>query len=177
MKKTLIALVLSCAALLAARDIRVNLNGAKLGADKIPGWMLNRSGKSADFGKGEVVAGSESDKKAFKMKAPANRHVAFYTVNAYPVKVGEKLEISADVKGKGTITVGYYAYGEKGRNITAAPGSSKTFKLTDKKTEIECEIPLDAPKSGKLLTIRPFISVAAGGEAVVEDIEIEIDND
>lgn len=174
MKKTLIALVLGCTAMLAARNIGVNLNGGKIGASAIPGWLLNRSGKSADFGKGEIIAGSETNKKAFKMTAPANRHVAFYTMSAYSIKEGEKLVITADVKGKGTITVGYYAYGEKGRNVSAGPNSNKTFTLTGSKTNAKCEIVITSSKQAKILSIRPFMSVATGGEATIENLKIEI---
>ena len=117
MKKTLIAVVLGCAAILAARDIKDNLERAVIGADMIPGWQINKSGKAADYGKGKIIVGHEADEKALQLNAPADRTLSIYMQSSTPVKVGEYLEFSADVKGKGMVTISYYTYNAKDQYI------------------------------------------------------------
>lgn len=177
MKKTLIAVVLGCAAILSARDIKDNLDKAKIGANIIPGWTINRSSKAADYGKGKIIVGSEADEKAFQFQAPADRSNSFYMLGATPVKVGEFLEFSAEVKGKGTVTISYYAYSAKNGFLTGIKIPYKTFTLTNDWQEIECKLPIVPSTKGTVALIRPSIRVSQGGLLVIEDIDLEIDND
>ena len=104
MKKTLIVLSLACAALLAARDIPVSMDNAKIGAETIPGWILDKYGKIEDLGSGKIVVGSEADDKAFHVVSTL-RTTAFFRTSAVPVKIGETFEFSAKIKGKGKYTI------------------------------------------------------------------------
>ena len=178
MKHAAIALAICFAAVLSAGDVSVPLNSAKIGDATIPGWVLNKSHKADDYGKGEVIAGSEADEKAFKVTPPADRGISFYSGKAYPAKVGYKLEFSADVKGKGTVTFGFYAYNETGNKyIGGLKNHTKTFQLTDKLTEVKAEIFVEATPLGEIGAIRPVISVSKDSELVIEDIDIDIEDD
>ena len=176
MKKTLFALALGCAAMLVAKDIPVGLKNAKIGAPTLPGWILNRSGKAADYGKGEIIAGSKAGEKAFKITAPANLRAAFYTASPFSVKVGQVLKISAKAKGKGTIIFGFYGYNNGSKFLGGIADASKSFQLTEEMTELKAEIIVNKSTQGELNTLRPAITVMKGGEAVLEDIEIEIED-
>lgn len=176
MKKTLIALTLCCAAILSARDITVALNSAKIGDATIPGWVINKSNKAADYGKGEIIAGSEADEKAFKITPPADRATSFYTAAAHKAKPGDKVELSAKVKGKGSFSFGYYTYDATGaRFLSGVRNTSKSHPLKDEWTEVEIELVVGTSPQGEIGMIRPVISVAKGAELIIEDIEIEID--
>ena len=175
MKKALLLLAFGCAAVLAADDLPVGLKTAKLGAPTIPGWIINKSSKAADYGKGEIIAASEPGKMAFKIVAPADRGVAFYTARAFPVKVGQVLEVSAKVKGKGWLSLGFYGYGNN-RFLGGIANSNKSFQLQEGLTEVKAEIVINGSKAGNLDSIRPAITVSKGGEAVIEDLEVEIEN-
>ena len=178
MKKTLIAVSLATVSLLSARDIKDYLDSAKIGAPMIPGWTINRSNKAADYGKGEVVVGSEADEKAFKLTAPADRSNAIYMLGSTSVKAGEFLEFSAKVKGKGTVTFTYYPYGIKGAFVSGVPVPTKTVVLTDKWTEVKGKLEVKNSKNGTIVgAIRPSIVLSKGGELLIEDIDLEIDND
>lgn len=177
MKKTLIAVVFGCAAILTARDIADNLDRARIGADMIPGWLINKSVKAADYGKGKIIVGHEADEKALQLNAPADRTVSIYMSSSTPVKAGEFLEFSADVKGKGAVTISYYTYNAKEQFITDVKVPSRTFTLTPVRTEIKCKLPIAPSKSNSLSRIRPCIVLSKGGEMVIEDIDLEIDND
>ena len=177
MKKTLIAVVLGCAAILAARDIKDNLERAVIGADMIPGWQINKSGKAADYGKGKIIVGHEADEKALQLNAPADRTLSIYMQSSTPVTVGEYLEFSADVKGKGMVTISYYTYNAKDQYIGDVKTQSQSFTLTENLKEIKCKLKIMPSKSTSLGRIRPCIVVSKGGELVIEDIDIEIDND
>ena len=177
MKKTLIACVLGCAALLAARDVAVPLNSAKIGAASIPGWIINKSNPAADYGKAEIIAGSEADEKAFKVTAPADRNATFYSTKAYPAKVGEKIEFSAKVKGKGRFLFGFYGYAANGvKYLDGIPNRDRTFDLTDTLTEIKVEIVITASPQGEIGTVRPFFATVKGSELIIEDLEIDIED-
>lgn len=177
MKKTLIALVLGCAAILSARDIKDNLDRAKIGAKMIPGWTLNHSRKAADYGKGKVVVGSESDEKAFEFTAPADRGNSIYMLSSTPVKVGEFLEFSMKVKGTGTISLSYFTYTSKDRYLGGVKIPRKSFQLTNNWQEIECKLEIMPSKNGTVGRIRPCIALSKGGKVVIEDIDLEIDDD
>ncbi|MBQ9770431.1 MAG: hypothetical protein IJW23_01265 [Lentisphaeria bacterium] len=178
MKKTLIALSLAAAALVSARDIKDNLDSAKIGAEMIPGWTINRSNKAADYGKSVIVVGSEADEKALQLTAPADRSNSIYMLGATAVNAGEFLEFSAKVKGKGTVTLSYYPYGEKGGFVGGVPVPYKAVVLGNNWVEIKCKLQVKNSNNGTLVKfIRPCISLSKGGELLIEDIDLEIDND
>ena len=177
MKKSLVATIFCCAAILSARDIADNLDRAAIGSKMIPGWTINKVGKAADYGKSEIVVGSEPDDKALKLIAPAKRYVAVYMLTSTPVRNGDFLEFSADVKGKGTVTFAYYTYNAKDRFI-GVPVSRKTITLTNSWKEVKCKLPIKNTTGDKAVArIRPCITLSAGGELLIEDIDLEIDND
>ncbi len=173
MKHTLIPVILSCAALLAAKDIPVRMDKAKIGDSKIPGWSLNTFGFKDGVGKGEIVAGSQDGIKAFKFTT-TNRMTSFYVSKAEPVKIGDVLEITARVKGKGRLILGYYAYAEKHRYLQAAKDSSREITLTDEWQEVKCVITVSAPPKGDLKMIRPMITLRPNSDMLMEDIVIEL---
>ena len=178
MKKTLIALSLATLSLLSARDIKDNLDSAKIGAPMIPGWTINRSSKAPDYGKGEIVVGSESDEKALKLTAPADRSNGIYMLSATTVKAGEFLEFSAKVKGKGSVTFSYYPYNAKGGFVGGVPVPYKAFTLTGEWVEVKCKLEVKDSKNGTAVVgIRPCLTLSKGGELMIEDIDLEIDND
>ena len=178
MKKTLIALSLAAAALVSARDIRDNLDSAKVGDAMIPGWTINRSNKAADYGKSVIVVGSEADEKALKLTAPADRSNSIYMLGATTAKAGEFLEFSAKVKGKGTVTLSYYPYTAKGGFVGGVPVPYKAFVLSDSWVEIKCKLEVKNSRNGTIVgSIRPCVSLSKGGELFIEDIDLEIDND
>ena len=177
MKKTLMTLAVGCMALVSARDIPVQLEQAKLGADVIPGWTFNKSVKAFQ-GKGEIVIGSEADEKALQLTAPADRSNSIYMLGATAVNAGEFLEFSAKVKGKGTVTLSYYPYGEKGGFVGGVPVPYKAVVLGNNWVEIKCKLQVKNSNNGTLVKfIRPCISLSKGGELLIEDIDLEIDND
>ena len=178
MKKTLIALSLATLSLLSARDIKDNLDTAKIGDPMIPGWMINRSTKAPDYGKGEIVVGSKADEKALKLTAPAERSNGIYMRSATTVKAGEFLEFSAKVKGKGSVTFSYYPYNAKGGFVGGVPVPYKAFTLTNEWVEVKCKLEVKDSKNGTAVVgIRPCLTLSKGGELMIEDIDLEIDND
>ena len=94
-----------------------------------------------------------------------------------PVRNGDFLEFSADVKGKGTVTFAYYTYNAKDRFI-GVPVSRKTITLANSWKEVKCKLPIKNTTGDKAVArIRPCITLSAGGELLIEDIDLEIDND
>ena len=177
MKKTLLTLAVGCAALVSARDIPVQLERAAIGAAEIPGWTVNKSAKADDYGKGEIVVGSEADEKAFHAIAPAKRTSAYYMIAHTPVKVGEYLEFSADIKGKGTVTFSYYMYDAKGRFLSGVRPDRKVFTLTDRWTEVKFKLKIISSPEGTVGKIRPCFTLSPGTDLLIEDLELEIDDD
>ena len=177
MKKAMIAMVLGCAAILSARDVKDYLDTAKIGASMIPGWTINKSNKAADYGKTQIIVGSEADEKAFQIVAPADRSAAVYMISSTPVNVGEFLEFSAKVKGKGQITFSFYTYNAKDQYVAGVKIPNKTFVLTGTWTEIKCKLPVKDSAASQVGRIRPCFSLSKGGELQIEDIDLELDND
>ena len=172
MKKRLIPLIFACAALLSAEDFPIGLDKAKIGDSKMPGWNLNTFGFKDGVGKGEIIAGSKEGTKAFKFTT-TTRMTAFYT-KAVPSKVGDVLEFTARVKGKGTLILGYYNYGDKYVYLQAAPESSRSFKLQPDWQEISCKITVVPSQKGELKYVRPMITLRSNSEVIMEDISIKL---
>ena len=177
MKKALIAITLCCAAILPAKDIKDYLDTAKIGAAMIPNWTVNKSSKAADYGKTQIVVGSEADEKALKVTAPADRGVAVYMLVSTPVNAGEFLEYSAKVKGKGQLTLSFYTYNAKDQYVGGVKIPNKTFVLTDTWTEIKCKFPVKDSAASPVGRIRPCFTLTKGGELLIEDIDLELDKD
>lgn len=175
MKKfTVCAILACCAAILSAGDIEIKntLKNSKIGAEKPIGWQLN--GNPKFLGKGEIIQGSEKDEKALKIVTQKNG-TAFYRLNATPAKAGDKVKISADVKGKGKVTLGFYTYvGLAG--YFSAVDAEKTVDLTDTFKEVEFEFVVKNGAKGQVCeNIRFFVKAQPNTEVVVEDLEFEVD--
>ena len=175
MKKfTACAIIACCAAILAAGEIKINntLKNSKIGADKPAGWNLN--GKPELLGKGEIIQGSEKDEKAFKIVTRKNG-TSFYRLTPVPAKAGDKVKISADIKGKGKATLGFYTYvGIAG--YFPAVDAEKTFELTDNFKEVEFELVVKNGAKGQVCeNIRFFVRAQANSEVIFEDLEFEVE--
>lgn len=175
MKKfTVCAILACCAAVLCAGDIEIDntLKNSKIGADKPLGWALNGNAKT--LGKGQIIAGSEKGEKAFKI-VTQKAGTSFYRLSPTPGKPGDKVKISAEIKGKGRATVGYYTY-TGASNYFPAVKASKTFTLTDQFQDIEVEFVIQKGAKGQSSdNIRFFVRAEANSEAIFEDLEFEVD--
>lgn len=173
MKKLIIsAMTLCCAAIICASEIEIKntLNKSKIG-DKAPiGWRTN--GNPANLGKGEIIQGREE--KAFKIVTTKNA-TGFYRLSGIKAKAGDKVKISAEVKGKGKFITGFYTYVGDATYFNAVD-AEKSVVLTDKVQEIEFEFVVKNGKNGQICeTIRPFIKADKNTEVIIEDLEIEVD--
>lgn len=174
MKKLITLVVCCCCAAIFAGDVEIKdlLKRSKIGAAAMPGWGPNKSSKL--IGKGVVVQGSEKDEKAFKITSDKVQ-TAFYKYSPIKVKAGDKVKISADVKGKGTFSAGFYTY-MNGSKYFDSNGRIKNIKLNGQKQEIEFEFVVQNGKKGEVTdAIRPYVAAGAKSEVIIEDLEIEID--
>ena len=176
MKKITIALLCGCAFALFAGDVELKnvINKSKIGDKTIRGWTVNKSRK--DLGSAEVIQGSEKDEKAFKIIANT-QDVCYYYLSGLKAKAGDKLEISAEIKGKsaGKFYLGYYTYTAKGVYFEAVQ-AVKSFAVTENKTEVKAEFVIqNGAKGQETACIRPFIRIDRQSEVIVEDIEVEVD--
>lgn len=174
MKKFIALLVCCCCTAVFAGDVEVKdvIKKSAMGAETIRGWGLNRSSKFV--GTGKIVQGSEKDEKAFTITAGKAR-TAFYSYAALKAKAGDKIKISAEVKGKGIYVFGFYTY-RNGNKFFASKNTLTTFTLTDKKQDAEFEFVIPNGIKGEITDhVRPFIAADSNSTVTIEDLEIEID--
>lgn len=175
MKKfSVFAILASCAAVLFAGEIEINntLKNSKIGDSAPIGWRMN--GNPKFLGKGEIIPGDEKDEKAFKIVTTKNG-TAFYRLIGTPAKAGDKVKISAEVKGKGTAILGFYTYvGNTG--YFPAVDAEKTVTLTDKFQDVEFNFTVKNGAKGQVCeTIRFFVKAAPNTELIVQDLEFEVE--
>ena len=174
MKKFIALVVCCCCAAVFAGDKEVKdiINKTQLGAKAPRGWTLYKLNKNV--GTGVIVQGTEKDEKALKISAP-NGVTYFFSLASHKVKAGDKVKISADVRGKGTFYVGCYSYDQKDKYLSV-PGLMKSFTLLGVEREIEIEFVVANGKKGEITeAVRPVIGAGKGSELLIEDLEIEID--
>ena len=174
MKKFVTLFVVCCCAAAFAGDLEIKnvINKSKIGASSIASWGANKSNKL--IGTGVIIQGSEKDEKAFKITS-GKVATYFYSYPSYAAKAGDKIKISAEVKGKGTCIVGFYSYNKSNKFIPVA-NSRKFVKVDDKKQEIEAEFVITNGKKGEIVElVRPCIAADANSEVIIEDLEFEID--
>lgn len=176
MKKIALAIVSCCAIALVAGDIEIknSINKSKIGANSITSWTVNKSRK--DLGKAEIIQGSEKNEKAFKITSNT-QDVVYYRMIPINVKAGDKVEISAEIKGKSTgkFYLGYYTYTDKNVYFEAV-NAVKAFDVPATKQEVKAEFVVQNGAKGQVTSIiRPYVRIDANSEVIIEDLEIEVD--
>lgn len=175
MKKIITLVVCCCCAAIFASDLELKneINNSKIGDPLMKGWLLNQNRKEG-LGTGIVIQGSENDSKAYKITSK-KFPTFFFKRDAIRAKAGDKIKFSVDVKGRGTMIIGFYTYAH-GNKFIDAVNTRKIFAVNGKEQEIEYEFTVPNGNKGDLTgTIRPFIAANANSEVIFEDLEIEID--
>ncbi len=124
MKAFFMAAAIAAASVLAAEEIRINGNfdGSKPDAAAPAGWVKNQYG-AGNVGTSRVIAGTESGTFAISVKT-TTLSMPFYTASGVPVTPGDRIEMQADVKGKGQVRLLAYTYNQKNifvSNIVSVP--------------------------------------------------------
>lgn len=173
--KKIITLVVCClcAAIFAANiELKNEIQNSKIGDSIIKGWLLNKNRKEG-LGTGLVINGSKKELKAYKITSK-KFPTFFFKRDAIRAKAGDKIKFSVDVKGKGSIIIGFYTYAHANKFIDT-DNSRKIFAINAKGQEIEYEFTVQNGKKGDITgTIRPFIAANANSEVVFDDLKIEI---
>lgn len=173
MKKTLIMCVLAFAAVLSAKEVSFNMKRAKIGDTCIPFWHQNRHGAKDGHGKGEVIAATKAGAKAFKITSFA-RNTTFFSGAAYNITNGDILEISAKIKGKGSVVFSYYGYTIKGGFLSVPRTVAKTEKLSNDWKTVKLQIKIVPALKGDQKRIRPVITALANSEVILEDVKMQL---
>lgn len=168
--KALPVIVAAVAAVLAAnaRELNVfgNFEGSKLGAITPRMWARNAEVKAPNMS--EIVAG-ESTKFALHVKNPT-QSIPFYCGNPCSAKPGEKLTVSAEVKGAGVLRYGFYAY--KAGNKWGGSDFTKKIEIA-KPGEVKGSLVI-ADKFKDLDAIRVVIWFASGSDLTISEVESEL---
>lgn len=173
MKMNLIACALACAISLAAAEIKIDWSKAKNGDQTIPGWVINKYGKTEGVGSAVLEKGSKEGTFAFSMKGGAHR-TSFYQAKRLPVKIGDTVKFSFRMKGTGSIVIGFYCYDnisfvakakDNMKSLTATAGWQSVTQ------EIEIQQPYEANRSVKMIC--PQITINPNSNVVIEDLKIE----
>ena len=129
-------------------------------------WVINPP--TFKEAKATVVAGKDAGENAVKIESKA-KMPTIYSQTLVPVKVGDKLEIEFDAKGKGKAYIGAYLYG-KGYITTASAiiMVDSPAKFTKYKTTITLK-KANRPYTGA----RAIFGVAGAGTITFADLEVE----
>lgn len=176
MKKFIALIACCCCAAVFAGDVEIKdvINKGKIGDKKLPGWAMNVV-KGRELGTAAIVQGSESDEKAFKITSGKDR-TAFFSQKHYVAKAGDKVKVSAIVKGKGAFVFGFYIYNVRNQFLNAS-SNHKTVPVSSRAKEVEFEFVVPNGVKGDVTThIRPYIAAGPRSEIIIEDLEIEIDH-
>lgn len=173
MKKTFIMCALAFAAVLSAKEVSFNMKRAKIGDTCIPFWHQNFHGAKTGHGKGEVIAATKAGAKAFKITSFA-RNTVFFSGAAYNISVGDTLEISARVKGKGSVIFSYYGYTIKGAFLPVPPTVAKKETLSNDWKNIKLQIKIVPSMKGEQKRIRPVVTALANSEVILEDVKMQL---
>ncbi|OQA85197.1 MAG: hypothetical protein BWY31_02062 [Lentisphaerae bacterium ADurb.Bin242] len=166
---TLTAAILTAAVSLSAADLKINeeFKGSKLGNAVPAGWMKNFE-KDPNIGVTTVVKGKKEGEFAVQIKTE-KKETPFYS-GPFDASAGDTVKISAKVKGKGKIQLGYYAYGPG--FLTAKFGTP--FDVKEQEGEYESRIGIQEAPKGKISSIRIVFQALANSDLTVSEVEAEL---
>lgn len=176
MKKFIVLLACCCCAAVFAANIEIKdvINKGKIGDKTLPGWTMNVV-KGREIGSAVIIQGSESDEKAFKITSRKDR-TSFFSKKHYIAKAGDKVKVSAVVKGKGSYVFGFYIYNVRNQFLNAS-SNHKTVPVSNRAKEVEFEFVVPNGVKGDVTThIRPYVAAAPRSEVIIEDLEIEVES-
>jgi len=175
LKKILLVSAALCGTLLwAGTGIETNWNTQVLkpGATMVNGWTQNRQSIEKG-GKGQVVTDDLSEKTVFRVIGGIGS-TDYYFVKPVDAQVGDTLQIRIIARGKGAISVGYYAYDAKMSWFRTAHGT-ETVKLDDNPQEYKVEIPVENGLKEQITArIRPTVSVLPAATAYIGLVEVNL---
>ncbi len=177
MKRILTAVAVFSGVMIYAGALKIN-GEFKPGKKELPaGWLQNKGGWAKPFGKVEVVAGSKNNIKAMKITS-TKKSTHVYTGTMFPVKVGDKVELSFKVKGKGKGSIGIYSYDNKGWIVTDTQSFAakpewgdlkKTIKVVPGKKTIKGKVVEKVPTK-----IRIVLIANSKSEISFEEVKAEV---
>lgn len=171
MKHIFSALVLAAVLPLTGDDIDIRVNGefkgSKLNAAAPKGWVKQGT-KLKDIGVTKVVATDDKDEFALHVKT-TTRSTSFFSTATVPVKGGEKIEVEAKIKGKGTVSFQLYTYSMPGHKYV------KTIPLDQiRKTKPgEWKGSIQLPQKINYNYFRLAFLVRNNADLTISDIEAE----
>ena len=169
MKKNLFFAIVALfsAGVLCADELKINGEFKAINPEtKLPvSWVRN----GVKTGISEVIR--KGDDNILKLKNDKG-YFAMYNSVRIPAKVGDTYKFELKAKGKGTLSVGYYAYGTKGHCGTLSKSVKVDSLLLFK--EYKGTFTVAAPAAGKDLA---YIHVQFGSygamDVEIEEIEVE----
>lgn len=180
MKKILTLLVcLSGTALLAA-NVDVDGQFKRLKSDGMPMTWIIKSQSNPACGKfklNETPAG-----RSIHISATSVQAAAFYTVTSYKVPAkGQKIAVSANVKGAGKVSLDLYVYDASGAWLFSMPVAGAEAKADGGIIAGEIELPAYYPvrRKGEIIDkkcdqYRVALTVAPGCQASFSNIKVEV---
>lgn len=171
MKKTWIATlclagsILSLAAAEEALDVNGGMNGEE---GKIPtGWAQNVSPYYKPLGKIEVIKVDAAN--AVKITSTPEKPTDMFYKEAFPATAGDKIEVEAEIKGKGQATLGIYAKD----GLKWAPTKRQNFKATDAFTPIKAVLTVE-DSAVTVKTVQVFLAASMNNEIIFRNVKVKL---
>lgn len=133
----------------------------------VRGWMFNEVEDFKPYG--DVLAAMHDGHAGVRIVSKG-KPTAIYHATVLPAKAGERLDVSARVRGRGQGTVGFFCYG-KNWTWKGSVGQPQTVAATAADEPVEICARMTVPAD--VVSVRPFLSVSSGDEVEFYDIAVE----
>ncbi|OQA80298.1 MAG: hypothetical protein BWY31_04041 [Lentisphaerae bacterium ADurb.Bin242] len=171
MKKTWIAALCFAGSLFAltAGEEVLDINGNMSGEEgKIPtGWAQNVSPYFKPLGKIEVVKADAA--AAVKITSTPEKPTDMFFKENFPAEAGDKVEIEAEIKGKGQAILGIY--GKDGAKW--GPTQRQNFKATDTFTPIKATVTVQN-SAVTVKSVQVFLSAGVNHEITFRNVKAKL---
>lgn len=180
MKKIITSFMFAACASLLAANVDVDGQFKRLKSDGLPMTWIIKSQSNPACGKFKLEDSPEGRK--INITATPVQAAAFYTVTAYNVPAkGQKISVSANVKGAGKVSLDLYVYDASGAWLFSMPVVEAEAKAGGEIISGEVELPEYYPVRSKGEIIdkkcgqyRVALTVAPGCQASFSNIKVEV---
>lgn len=176
MKHLIFLAAMICGIAVFASNIDINGDFKQLKGNFPLKWKQNKGAWAKPFGKAELMK-NDNGNLLIITNGDATKRTDVYSLNAIPVKAGDKVKITVVVKGKGTMGIGFYTYGKDGKWCR---GDYQQAKLSENFTELSKILDIKDRKKDGVVTVKVAVCKVAlqvlkkNSQAIFKSVKIEV---
>jgi hypothetical protein len=175
MKHLVFLVAMICGIVAFAGAIDINGDFKQVKGDLPLKWQQNKGSWAKPFGTVELLKNDDGNLLIIT-NGEATKRTDVYSGKDVPVKAGDKVKITVVVKGKGTIGVGFYSYGDG----KWCRGDFKQAKLSENFTELSKVIEVKNREKDGVVTVKAEVCKVAlqvikkNSQAIFKSVKIEV---